>query len=81
LASTYFGRCRDNCATEDAKIGFRPPGDRGWHEPPCPRILQPTSQDNMWNQRLKKIARTGQAGVDQCHRVWFYSVNYCVIFD
>jgi hypothetical protein len=29
LASTYFGRCRDNCATEDAKIGFRPPGDRG----------------------------------------------------
>jgi hypothetical protein len=65
----YLGRRGDNWATEDAKTGLLQPGDRGLHDPPSLRILQPNRQNNAWNHRLKEMARTGQAEMGQCCKV------------
>jgi hypothetical protein len=40
MASTYLSRRGDNWVTEDAEIGFAPPGDTGRQDAPCLPNLQ-----------------------------------------
>ncbi|PNF42491.1 hypothetical protein B7P43_G08755 [Cryptotermes secundus] len=62
----WMDGCEDNWFTNDAEIGFSPPGDSGRHIAPFSRMRQ---QCNMRDQKPKEMARIKQGG-DKCRKIY-----------
>jgi hypothetical protein len=62
LASTYLFRCGDNSVTQDAEIGFPPPGDAASHYAPRPRMLRAAWHEGItvwrkWHEPARQAGR------------------------